>query len=126
MPHTVLHSSILITLALVFYSLGIWSEKFAHYLKLWHVVAFWMGLTFDLLGTYNMHILARGPFNILESHTFTGQIALWVMLIHAIWATWVIKKGSDKLRKIFHKYSVCVWIIWLVPYFGGMYIGMHK
>lgn len=126
MPHTVIHSSILITLALVFYSLGIWSEKFTKYLKTWHVVMFWTGLAFDMLGTYNMHILATKPFNFFEPHTLTGQIALWLMLIHAIWATWVIKKGSEKLKIVFHKYSVFVWLVWLIPYFGGMYLGMSK
>ena len=126
MPPTVIHSSILITLALVFYSLGIWSEKFAKYLKTWHVVMFWMGLAFDMLGTYNMHILATKPFYFFEPHTLTGQIALWLMLIHAIWATWVIKKGSEKLKIAFHKYSVFVWLVWLIPYFGGMYLGMSK
>jgi uncharacterized repeat protein (TIGR03987 family) len=126
MPHTVIHSSILITLALVFYSIGIWSEKFAKYLKRWHVVAFWLGLLFDSLGTYNMHILATKPFNIMEPHTLTGQIAILLMLIHALWATWVIKRGSEKAKIGFHKYSVFVWLVWLIPYFGGMYLGMHR
>ena len=35
--------SILITLALAFYSLGVWAEHVARYLKGWHVVAFWTG-----------------------------------------------------------------------------------
>jgi uncharacterized repeat protein (TIGR03987 family) len=126
MPHTVIHSSILITLALVFYSLGIWSERFAKYLKTWHVVAFWFGLLFDVLGTWNMHILATRPFDLFEPHTFTGQIAIWLMFVHAFWATWVIKRGSEKSRKGFHKYSLFVWIMWLIPYFGGMYLGMRK
>lgn len=73
-----------------------------------------------------MHILASKPFNFFEPHTFTGQIALWLMLIHAVWATWVIKKGSVKLRTVFHKYSVFVWMVWLVPYFGGVYLGISK
>jgi uncharacterized repeat protein (TIGR03987 family) len=126
MPPTVMHSSILITMALIFYSLGIWSEKFSKYLKPRHVVAFWMGLTFDFLGTYNMHILAKKPFYFFELHTLTGQIALWLMLIHAVWATWVIKRGSEKSKIGFHKYSVFVWLVWLVPYFGGMFLGMNK
>ena len=113
-------------MALIFYSLGIWSERIARYLKFWHVVCFWMGLLFDIIGTWTMHRLASGPFNILESHTFTGQIALWLMLIHAVWASWVIKKGSEKSKKSFHKYSIIVWLVWLVPYFGGMYLGMNK
>jgi len=119
-------SATLITLALVFYSIGIWSERFARLLKPWHVITFWMGFTFDVLGTTGMHLMATRPFNILEPHTFTGQIALWLMLAHAIWATYVIRRGSENLRHHFHRYSLIVWIVWLIPYFGGMYLAMTK
>lgn len=119
-------STILITLALVFYSTGIWSERFAKYLKGWHVAAFWTGFLFDVSGTLAMTRLANHSFNLLELHTLTGQIALWLMLIHAIWATYVVKKGSDASRMRFHRYSLIVWLIWLVPYFGGMIMGMSK
>jgi len=118
-------SATLITLALIFYSLGVWSEKIVRYLKPWHVVAFWIGFVFDVSGTWTMHIMAERQFNILEPHTLTGQIALWLMLFHAVWATWVIIKGSEKLRTSFHRFSILVWLFWLIPYFGGMYLGMH-
>ncbi|GBD90772.1 hypothetical protein BMS3Abin04_01491 [bacterium BMS3Abin04] len=124
MSTLVVVSTVLITLALVFYSLGVWSERIARYLKPTHVVFFWIGFMFDISGTFAMHKIATGPFNILEPHTLTGQIALWLMLIHAIWATRVVKKGTDSARKSFHKYSLTVWLIWLIPYFGGMYMGM--
>ena len=114
----------LITLALLFYSLGVWAERIARYLKPWHAVAFWTGFAFDVAGTWAMHRIATGPFDILESHTLTGQIALWLMLLHAIWATHTVRVGSYKARADFHRYSVIVWLIWLVPYFGGMYLGM--
>jgi uncharacterized repeat protein (TIGR03987 family) len=118
-------STVLITLALVFYTIGVWAERIARYLKPWHVVAFWTGFIFDVSGTLAMHQLAEGKFDILEPHTFTGQIALWLMLIHATWATIVTRKGTEKARSSFHRYSLVVWLIWLVPYFGGMYIGMR-
>ena len=73
-----------------------------------------------------MHYLAEGPFDLSEPHTLTGQIALWLMFIHAIWATWVVRRGSDSARKGFHKYSIIVWLVWLIPYFGGMYLGMQQ
>jgi uncharacterized repeat protein (TIGR03987 family) len=117
-------SGILITLALIFYSLGVWAERIARYLKPWHVVAFWTGFAFDISGTYAMHLLAEGRFDLRDFHTLTGQIALWLMLIHAIWATHVARKGSERSRKGFHRYSIIVWLTWLVPYFGGMYLGM--
>ena len=50
----------LITLALLFYSLGVWAERIDRYLKPWHVVAFWTGLIFDISGTLAMHALADG------------------------------------------------------------------
>lgn len=115
-----------ISLALVFYSLGVWAERIARYLKPWHVIAFWTGFLFDVTGTWMMHKISTGPFNFFEPHTFTGQIALWLMLIHAIWATYVVREGLESTRKKFHRYSIIVWLIWLIPYFGGMYIGMHS
>ena len=117
-------SATLITLALVFYTVGVWAERFARYLKPWHVVTFWIGFAFDLAGTLHMHMMSEGEFNILEPHTLTGQIALWLMLAHEIWATKVSRTGSEEQRRDFHRYSLVVWLIWLIPYFGGWYLGM--
>ena len=117
-------SATLITLALVFYTVGVWAERIARYLKPWHVVTFWIGFAFDVAGTLAMHVLAEGPFNLLDSHTLTGQIALWLMLAHAIWAKKVSRTGSEEQRRNFHRYSLVVWLIWLIPYFGGWYLGM--
>ena len=124
MSITLILSTTLITLALIFYSLGVWSERIARYLKPLHVVAFWMGFLFDISGTLAMHNLAKGPFNIMEPHTLTGQIALWLMLLHAAWASRVILKGTEEARTGFHRFSIIVWMIWLIPYIGGMYLGM--
>jgi len=119
-------STTLITLALVFYSLGVWSERIVRYLRPWHVAAFWTGFFFDVSGTLAMHRLAEGRFDLRDLHTLTGQIALWLMLIHAVWATWVTRKGSDNARTGFHRYSLLVWLVWLIPYVGGMYLGMSR
>jgi len=119
-------STILITLALIFYSIGVWAERIALYLRSRHAVYFWIGFIFDISGTLAMHRLTSGKFDISEPHTLTGQIALWLMLIHAIWATWVVRRGAEKKKKNFHRYSLIVWLIWLIPYFGGMYLGMSR
>ncbi len=119
-------SATLITLALVFYSVGVWSERIARFLKPWHVAAFWTGFLFDVSGTLAMHRLASKPFDLLEPHTLTGQIALWLMLAHALWATWIVRRGTERTRKEFHRYSLIVWLIWLVPYVGGMILGMKQ
>jgi uncharacterized repeat protein (TIGR03987 family) len=125
MPTLLILSAALITLALAFYSLGVWAERIARYLKPWHVVAFWIGFAFDVSGTLAMHRLAEGQFDLNEPHMVTGQIALWLMLAHAIWATWVARRGSEEARVGFHRYSLFVWMVWLIPYLGGMYLGMN-
>ena len=117
-------SIILIKLALTFYSLGVWAERISRYLKVWHVLSFWTGFVFDISGTFAMHLLAEGPFDMHEPHTLSGQISLWLMFAHVLWATRVVYKGSDTSRKKFHLYSLVVWLIWLIPYFGGMYISI--
>lgn len=119
-------SATLITLALISYSIGVWAERISRYLKTWHLVFFWTGFVFDVAGTLAMHKLAKGEFNILEPHTFTGQIALWLMFMHAIWASFVIRKRQERLRREFHRYSLIVWLIWLIPYIGGMFLGMSN
>jgi uncharacterized repeat protein (TIGR03987 family) len=118
-----LAASVLITLALIFYSVGVWAEHLAHYLKGWHVAAFWTGFFFDTSGTLAMELIHPG-FDWASSHTIAGQIALWLMLVHAIWATRVVSKGNDQIRRHFHRFSLVVWGIWLVPYISGMFLGM--
>ncbi|MFO7615870.1 MAG: HsmA family protein [Bacteroidales bacterium] len=119
-------STLLITLALVFYSLGVWAERISRYLRAWHLVAFWTGLAFDVSGTFLMHLMAGGFFDLTKPHTLTGQIALWLMLVHATWATVVVRRGNEKARKGFHRYSIIVWLVWLIPYIGGMFMGMDS
>ena len=126
MSSTVLVSAILITLALLFYSLGVWAERLARYIKPWHVISFWIGFTFDVSGTWAMHLIAKRPFDLSELHTLTGQIAIWLMLLHAIWATYVVRKGSEKMLTQFHRFSIFVWLVWLIPYIGGMLLSMNK
>jgi len=125
MSPILIFSTVTITLALLFYSVGVWSERFSKYLKAWHVVAFWIGFTFDVCGTLAMHFISSHPFDLTDMHTLTGQIAIWLMLAHATWATSVVRKNKTEFRKNFHRYSLLVWLIWLIPYIGGMIIGMR-
>jgi len=125
MPGLTVAASVLITLALVFYSIGVWAERLARYLRGWHVVAFWTGFAFDVAGTGAMELMKPG-FDWASAHTITGQIALWLMLAHALWASWVVHRGAERARVRFHHFSLFVWCVWLVPYFGGMYLGMRR
>jgi uncharacterized repeat protein (TIGR03987 family) len=109
---------IIISLALVFYSIGVWSERFAGRLKAWHLVFFWLGLICDTWGTGLMLEMAGGLT--YDLHGLTGLLAIVLMFIHAIWATIVLLRKNEKLIVSFHKFSVVVWVIWLIPYFSPM------
>lgn len=130
MPKLLIPAIILITGALIFYTIGVWGENRSKTLKKKHVIIFWLGLVCDTLGTFTMsRIAAAGTDKTITSgqlaiHQATGMLAVVLMLIHAVWATYVIANGSERSKAIFHKFSMVVWLIWLVPYFIGMYIGM--
>lgn len=63
------------------------------------------GLTFDL-------------------HGVSGLLAIILMFIHAVWASIVLWRKDEAMITSFHKFSVIVWLIWLVPYFSPMMFGM--
>ncbi len=114
-----------ITLALVFYTIGVWSEKKQGELKKWHLVIFWIGLVFDTLGTTLMGKIASGGFQ-FNLHGITGLLAIVLMLFHALWATVVLFKNDIKAKANFHKFSIIVWAIWLIPFISGAIVGMSK
>lgn len=116
-------STILITLALVFYSIGVWSERFAGRLKNWHLIFFWCGFIFDTTGTGIMFEIARAIG--VDIHSITGILAIVLMFIHAIWATVVLICKDEKAINNFHHFSVVVWIIWLIPYLTGFFVSMR-
>jgi uncharacterized repeat protein (TIGR03987 family) len=116
-------SSIIITMALVFYSIGVWSERFADRLKSWHLAFFWLGLLFDTWGTGMMFEMAGGMR--LDLHGLTGLLAIILMFIHAVWATIVILREDERWITNFHRFSVIVWLIWLVPYFSPMFFALR-
>lgn len=117
-----------ITLALAFYTVGVWAEKMRRTLLKWHVAVFWLGFVCDTVGTTLMSRMAGDAVwpSGLNFHAVTGALAILLMLFHAIWATAVIVRGQDKAKASFHKFSVAVWCIWLVPYISGMIMGMRS
>jgi uncharacterized repeat protein (TIGR03987 family) len=110
-------SIVAISSALLFYTIGVWSEKFSGRLKPWHLILFWLGFVCDTTGTTLMGDMAgKMEFNL---HGLTGALAILLMLGHALWATVVLVKKQERAILTFHNFSVVVWLVWLVPYFTG-------
>lgn len=49
----------------------------------------------------------------------TGTAALLLMVLHLVWAVIVPVRNREAEEKRFHKFSLVVWAIWLIPYFTG-------
>ncbi len=124
MPKIMLIATIFITLALLLYTIGVWAERIAGRLKGWHLLFFWGGLTCDTIGTAIMMDYAGGLGS--DIHGVTGVTAILLMVIHAVWASAVLVRKNEKAITNFHRFSILVWIIWLVPYFNGFFAGMRQ
>lgn len=126
MPRGLILPTIIMSLALVFYTTGVWSERITRDLRGWHVALFWLGLACDGYATSLMsRLVALGERPVLV-HTVTGVAAFGLMAVHAAWATWVLFRGRREAREDFHRYSMVVWAVWLVPYVGGMAAGIAR
>jgi len=120
---------IMITLALVFYTWGVWAEHRKGRLEPKHLILFLIGLFFDTSGTVTMSVIAKGSEAVITGinwHAITGGLAIGLMLVHALWAAVVLKKKNEKSQKSFHKFSLFVWLLWLVPYLSGAIMAMSR
>ncbi|RKS89306.1 putative repeat protein (TIGR03987 family) [Microbacterium sp. AG790] len=117
---------VIITAALVFYSIGVWAERIQRTLRWWHAGMFALGLAADTTGTLLMTQISAGrrADGIAETAAgtlmaFTGTAAIVLMAIHLIWAVIVLLRGRESEKRAFHRFSIVVWAIWLIPYVAG-------
>lgn len=111
---------IIMTFAFAFYTIGVWAEKVKGRLKTWHLALFLFGLVCDTWGTGIMFRINEGiSFSL---HGITGLIAIGLMFLHAGWASYALLKKKETTIISFHKFSLIVWTIWLIPYLSPMLI----
>ena len=122
---TLIYALIFINLACLIYTIGVWAEKFQRRLKWWHTFFFWSGFISDTIGTTAMSLLS-GSLIKFNFHGMTGLTAILLMLFHAVWATIVLLKNNEKMIRKFHRFSIIVWIIWLVPMVTGIIFGATR
>jgi uncharacterized repeat protein (TIGR03987 family) len=117
--------SIVVTLSLISYSIGIFSEQRKRTL-IWSVLIFLgVGLLLDIGGTTCMIIgSSNGPFTI---HGIIGFTALTGMLIDNI-LLWNAKSKSGigvLISKPLHLYSRIAYTWWVLVYLSGLIRSMH-
>jgi uncharacterized repeat protein (TIGR03987 family) len=58
-----------------------------------------------------------------NAHGVTGAAALLLMFAHAVWATVVLVRADQRAIAAFHRVSVFVWAVWLIPFVSGVAMG---
>ena len=122
---TLLYAIIFINLACLFYTVGVWAERIQRRLKWWHLFFFIAGLTCDTIGTGAMSRLSGSLFK-FNFHGIAGNTAIALMFFHAVWAAMVLVQKNERMILKFHRFSIFVWIIWLIPMVSGMVFGATR
>lgn len=117
-------ASLIMGAALLFYTVGVWAERFQGRLKLWHLVLFVFGLVFDTWGTGMMFDYVGGMT--FDVHGISGLLAIILMFVHALWAAVVLFRKNEDMISKFHRFSILVWVVWLIPYFSPMFFAMAE
>lgn len=119
---------IAMTTALISYTIGVWGEKRAGTIKPFHLAAFWFGLICDTTGTEMMRRIAEagGTPGGVGLHAILGGLALVLMGVHAVWATVTYLRQNPATLHTFHRFSIGVWSLWLLPYVGGLVLANMK
>lgn len=112
-------ASIIMTLALLFYTVGVWAEKIKGRLKFWHLLLFIGGLVFDTVGTGIMFRISSGIS--FSFHGIAGLLAISLMFLHAVWAIFVLFKKDEREITNFHRFSLLVWMVWIIPYLSPVF-----
>jgi uncharacterized repeat protein (TIGR03987 family) len=113
-------SVILVSLALIIYTISILHEVKRKLLLPWHAVMFHIGFIFDLSSTIIMYKLA-GSKIVFGLHGILGNIALLLMLINSIGSVVILNKKHTNLLTQFYKFSFFAWIIWITSYILGVF-----
>jgi uncharacterized repeat protein (TIGR03987 family) len=109
-------------MALILYTIGVWTVRFSKQLKLSHLIEFWIGFIADIIGTVCMTLLAGGIK--LNLHGLAGFLGLALMLVNNIRVTQLWKDKQEKSFAGFRNFSLIVWIIWLIPFLSGAILNM--
>lgn len=118
--------SITVTLALVFYSIGILTEQFIKKISGRVLFFITLGIIFDIAATIFM--IAGSPNSPFTLHGFLGYSALAVMLIDVIlmWRLKLISGLNQDVPFGLHRYSKYAYFWWVIAYITGVLLVVLK
>jgi len=124
MPTQIIYATILFTVALVLYSVAIWSDRHSPQLKRWQILVFFVGVVADIWGVWLSYLFV-GQW-VFTPHAILGFTALGLMLLHFIWLLLAFKSQDQQKMASFRRFGVAVWSVWLVSYLSGFVSGIQK
>lgn len=109
---------ILISLALILYSVGIWSNLIKKTVTKTALITQWTGSVFDISGNIAMILLFPG-FSV-NLHSILGLTVVGLMLIKAVTNTVFYVRNAGRDIAVVRIFGLVVWLLWVTEYFIGM------
>jgi uncharacterized repeat protein (TIGR03987 family) len=119
---TLIGAVIVVTLALVFYSIAVLTEQKKSYISRFVLLFLTIGLCCDISSTILMILGSRNiPITV---HGFLGYSALIVMLVDTvlIWRFWIKNGNSSKVHHNLHLFTRLAFGWWIFAYIAGAII----
>jgi hypothetical protein len=120
---TLMKAVIVVTFALLFYSIAIITEQRKSYIAKRVLIFLTTAVCFDIASTALMIIGSKKiPITV---HGFLGYTALLAMLIDTIliWRFWA-KNGNVRVTKALNMYTRFAYSWWVIAYIAGAFIAM--
>lgn len=121
MNPTIIKAVIVVTFALIFYSIGVITEQRKSSITKFVLTFLTLGVMLDITSTVLMIMGSSG----ITYHGFIGWSALLVMLVDAIliWRYWLKNKGANISRGL-NLYTRYAYAWWVLGYIAGAIIAM--
>lgn len=119
--------SMIVTLALVFYSLGYFNERKRRLITKKILLFYTIGITLDVTATVFMII--GSSKGMLTVHGFVGYSSLLGMLTDTllIWRHYLKEGPGEPVRKPLHLYSRIAYTWWVLAYItGGLLVAVSR
>lgn len=119
--------SMIVTLALVFYSLGYFNERKRRLITKKILLFYTIGITLDVTATVFMII--GSSKGMLTVHGFVGYSSLLGMLTDTllIWRHYLKEGPEEPVRKPLHLYSRIAYTWWVLAYItGGLLVAVSR
>ncbi|GHV47928.1 membrane protein [Clostridia bacterium] len=116
-----LSAFVVISFAFLLYSVSAWALIITKHFWRWNLILFWIGFVFDCAGAFLMSAIA-GDSPAHPIHAVAGVDAMVFMLLHTLCATIIYARKHRRTMHVFHKFTLLVWIIWLIPFCTGLFM----